>query len=314
MHHLRRPIVTALLALWTIVAAAGDQIEIILQDAVTDTSDLLAAQIDELHVRAVAGSSPVARFYAGYVCELAPGDRGIQGWAIAGALEGDVTLLGASSREIVDALRHGRAPRSASFEVTHLIDSSRIDPRTGDPQGQGFVSAVVLGMTRTLVPRGTSSVVELTVGAEAADGEGEGEEVTGRLIWRDGLVGEGLPVENIVTIDGQSRRPSACQELPIRFTSFVPLAFIRCDSNEDGRVDLADAVTILERLFRNGNPRDCRAASDCDADGEIVITDAIRVIEYLFLGGSPPPDPFPLCGDPTSELDDCRGATSFCRH
>ena len=148
-------------------------------------------------------------------------------------VEGEVTLLDARSGDIVEDLRLGRTPRSGAFEVTRMADPDRIDPVTGEPQGEGFVSAVVLGMTPTRLPHGTTSVVELTVGARAADGEGE--EVTGRLLWRDGLVGQGQPVNNRVAIEGENRGLSRCQELPIRFTTVASGPFVRCDA--DGELD-----------------------------------------------------------------------------
>jgi hypothetical protein len=302
-------------------AAAGDRIEIILQDEITNTDDLFAAQIDEINVRVFPGSSVETTLYAAYVCDLPEKNPGIQGWRMVGAVEGDITLIDATARDIVEDLRDGPVARSGNFVRTEIVDPNRIDPRTGEPQGQGFVSSVVLGspvgLPPTLRPNGTSTVVELTVGAQAADGEGE--EVTGRFVWRDGLlISQGddapaLPVDHVVSIEGKERGLTACQELPIRFTSFSSFSFIRCDSNEDGLVDIADAVTIFDRIFRDGESRACLAASDCDADGGIGIADAIYVIEFNLRGGPPPSDPFPLCGDPVHELDECPGSAAFCQ-
>jgi len=87
---------------------------------------------------------------------------------------------------------------------------------------------------------------------------------------------------------------------------------VRCDANQDGRVDIADAVSTLERLFTQGESDACRAAEDCDADGSVNVTDALYTIEYRFLGGMSPPQPFPDCGGPVFEFDECPGGARAC--
>jgi hypothetical protein len=87
-------------------------------------------------------------------------------------------------------------------------------------------------------------------------------------------------------------------------THFGP-PFIRGDGNEDGAIDISDAIRILQFVFPPsiGGPPQCLDSMDTNDDGLINIADPISVIEYLFVSGSPPPSPFPDCGiDPTLDL------------
>ncbi|MGQ9589433.1 MAG: dockerin type I domain-containing protein [Planctomycetota bacterium] len=74
------------------------------------------------------------------------------------------------------------------------------------------------------------------------------------------------------------------------------LHFIRGEVNEDGVVDISDAVGILGFLFLGARePGDIEAA-DSNADGEVDLSDAIYVLNYLFLGGPVIPPPYPERG------------------
>jgi hypothetical protein len=77
------------------------------------------------------------------------------------------------------------------------------------------------------------------------------------------------------------------------------VVFKRGDANSDGKVDIADALAILQRLFLDGDACFCNGdALDANDDGKIDLSDAVRVLGYLFLGT---PEtlaaPFPECGD-----------------
>jgi hypothetical protein len=87
--------------------------------------------------------------------------------------------------------------------------------------------------------------------------------------------------------------------------------FIRGEVNQDGRVDISDAVMILGYLFLGGGAPACLAAADADDSGTIEITDAVFLLGALFLGTNAVPAPHPDCGaDPTPSaalgcLDGC---------
>jgi CD109 antigen len=86
----------------------------------------------------------------------------------------------------------------------------------------------------------------------------------------------------------------------------APGVFVRGDSNEDGEVNLSDAVNTLNHLFLGGPRPPCMDAADSDDDGVVNITDPIYLLQFLFLGGVEPPPPFPEAGpDSTEDGLDC---------
>ena len=58
-------------------------------------------------------------------------------------------------------------------------------------------------------------------------------------------------------------------------------------------------------LFLGGRAPSCSEAGDADDNGRLELTDAIVVLNFLFLGGAPPPPPGPTrCGtDPPGSRD-----------
>ncbi len=81
--------------------------------------------------------------------------------------------------------------------------------------------------------------------------------------------------------------------------------FMRGDPNGDVRIDIADPITIVLHLFGSFPVQYCDAA-DADDNGMIDINDALYLLQYLFTGGPPPAPPFPEMGsDETSDAIDC---------
>jgi hypothetical protein len=83
--------------------------------------------------------------------------------------------------------------------------------------------------------------------------------------------------------------------------------FHRGDTDQNGQLQLTDAVQILSYLFL-GLPTkvpDCLDAADADDNGQIQLTDAIRILGFLFLGSASPAPPGPppnACGaDPSAD-------------
>ncbi|HVR73814.1 MAG TPA: hypothetical protein VMT52_05755, partial [Planctomycetota bacterium] len=86
--------------------------------------------------------------------------------------------------------------------------------------------------------------------------------------------------------------------------------FHRGDADDNGSLQLTDALRILGFLFLGGPPPTCLDAGDADDNGSLQLTDALRILGFLFLGGPPPEPPGPPadpCGvDPTTEDElDC---------
>jgi hypothetical protein len=53
-------------------------------------------------------------------------------------------------------------------------------------------------------------------------------------------------------------------------------------------VDLADAIFLLNYLFKQGDAPEIVAAGDADADCVLNLGDAIYLLNYLFKAGDPP--------------------------
>lgn len=81
-------------------------------------------------------------------------------------------------------------------------------------------------------------------------------------------------------------------------------SFLRGDCNEDGGVDVSDAVCILAWLFQGRATPGCRAAANTNGDAQEDISDAIHLLDHLFLGGPAPVAPFPDCGSGTLPTDE----------
>jgi len=67
--------------------------------------------------------------------------------------------------------------------------------------------------------------------------------------------------------------------------------FIRGDANSDGKVDITDAVFILNFLFSGGEAPSCTDAADVNGDNQVDISDGVALLNYLFGGGQAPPPP-----------------------
>ncbi len=77
----------------------------------------------------------------------------------------------------------------------------------------------------------------------------------------------------------------------------LDIQFVRGDANQDGRVDLADAIRILRFLFgADGDFLSCPDAADANDDEWITVSDAVHVLLHLFVGGPAPPSPYPEPG------------------
>ena len=81
---------------------------------------------------------------------------------------------------------------------------------------------------------------------------------------------------------------------------------MRGEVNGDGKVDLSDAVSILQYLFLGLRQPNCLEAADVDDSGRLDISDAIYLLGHLFLGSRAPPAPYPQPGtDPTQDTLGC---------
>jgi hypothetical protein len=73
---------------------------------------------------------------------------------------------------------------------------------------------------------------------------------------------------------------------------FVVSADYTCgDANDDGDVNVGDAVYIIAYVFTGGPPPPMLCQGDANGDGDVNVGDAVYLIAYVFSGG-PPPNPY----------------------
>jgi hypothetical protein len=60
------------------------------------------------------------------------------------------------------------------------------------------------------------------------------------------------------------------------------------DANNDGSIDVADVLFLVNYLFLGGSGPDPWENGDANCDGEIDVEDIVFLITYLFQGGAAP--------------------------
>ena len=241
------------------------------------------------------------------------GSAGVAGWSMSVEIFDDVDITAATTEGTP-----GLELQSGGFDSTGVVD-----PNAGNNNGRrGAVTAVVLSLLEAIVLPipGSQSVLALTV--EPVSAPTGGATVSGSIRYVNSLQGAGRPVENVLTIDGASAFPCNFSEatgegsakLVVNFTGDVEPTenvFLRGDSNDDSRVNIADPIWTISEVFRQGPRSPCFAAGDSNDDGMVDLADSMFTLNYRFLRGDLPPAPFPNCGqDPTPDDLDCAGAAA----
>ena len=283
-------------------------------DAALDTADYYDAGLagtlgagGSVSVEHQPGETPSATVYE--CITVGSSASSPQGWQLSTALSGaaDITAVTISGTSAEGA-------SSGGFNSTSVVDSA-------DNGGtEGFVSGVVLHLKKgstlneaTAAETGTAAVVAITVSGEAVQ---DVATVSATLTQQDGLIGGGQAIDNKVTADNSSQSICNTADVTIEFAQgIVNPEFLRADTNDDGKNNLADAVWILNESFRSGTATPCQKAADANDDGTVdAIVDAAYIIAYQFESGSAPPAPFGACGeDPTPDALDCPpGSMSQC--
>lgn len=78
--------------------------------------------------------------------------------------------------------------------------------------------------------------------------------------------------------------------------TFRGVLFSRGDIDQNGKLQIGDAVQILLYLFAQGREPACLDGADVNGDGRMNLADAITLLAYMFGGGAPPAPPFGACG------------------
>jgi hypothetical protein len=118
--------------------------------------------------------------------------------------------------------------------------------------------------------------------------------------------GEGVGeygLRNEVTFEGTARYVGAIPRTLPGLLKIVPdITIFRGDANDDGEVELSDAVYTLDFLFIGGPAPRCPDAADANDDGTLNIADPVTVLQALFTGGATIAPPYPEIGeDPTPD-------------
>jgi len=173
----------------------------------------------------------------------------------------------------------------------------------------GVVSQIILSLTEGLtLPPGSSDVLKATLRVVVDPTGGEGS-VT---VSPAPMNGPGGRVElEVFGGDAEGGRVSPFQPSIAPLTlRVVPARFIRGNSNLDAAYDISDALHVLLALFQHGDGFPCADASDANDDGIVDISDAVFTLGCLFLGDACPATE---CGlDPSPDDLGCVAASPSC--
>jgi len=245
-----------------------------------------------------------------------PDCRGVQGWS-ASVKTGDCFNIASATTAgtIAGLVIAGGIRDFSSFEKTEVVD-----PANNAGQ-QGSTTAVVLSLTQPVIaPQTSDSLILIIQGAIDASGLTEAGQSTDPCSIEivppgvEGLRGAGEPVKTAATVAGETDNPRILNANITLSTGDAPppeVSILRGDSNDDAKIDIADAVYIIAALFRDGPAISCPDAGDANDDGNLDSSDATFVIAYRFMNG-PSPAPNGCEVDATEDALTCDADTSGC--
>ncbi len=217
-------------------------------------------------------------------------------------------LLDTPPTEAASGFSFGLAHDSTAVKVADLAAGTAIAAAGGADFWRVTIvedKGVTLGCVIDLEPEGGKFRVlpAFTVGQQVAVAayalDGGTAEVTTNVAFSTALGTP--PVEVVVDVDGDTRVPIVGDPVAITVGS-APVAarFIRGDANQDGKVNIADAVAIVRTIFGVGSKialiEACQASADVNDDGELNVSDVTFVLAYLFQAGRVIPAPAGVCG------------------
>ncbi|MCA8959832.1 MAG: dockerin type I repeat-containing protein [Planctomycetes bacterium] len=198
-----------------------------------------------------------------------------------------------------------------SFDATP--DTSSVSFFQGSIWADGITVGVIvdfMGGFLSALPSLDAAIVHFDSNASTMAGDVDGE--TTAITFVDGVYGNpGAELDNIVTVGVEAYFP-ILNDGVITLIPGSAEVFVRGDTNDDGQVNIADAVFVLDELFSGGPASVCDDASDVNDDGGRDIADAVFALSYLFSGGPAPAAPFPSCGPDGTDTDslDCASFSS----
>jgi hypothetical protein len=173
------------------------------------------------------------------------------------------------------------AAETGVFQITELVNNA---------SGSGFLSAIILGIDRpfSLPATGEEKIARASYRLKEGVQIGTLTEIS----YRDGLQQSGVPIDNLIVFPSGPSQPQK-GSLPVLV---VPETFIRGDFNSDRHVNLTDVASLILWLYLSDYVPDCLDAGDANDDGLLDISDAVFLLRALFQGESQPPQPYPAPG------------------
>jgi len=231
---------------------------------------------------------------------------GAQGWSISVANDSHLEVQngdGFPTLEGTDAA----AKFAGGFQKTEVVDPAKNNGMVG------FVSAVVLSFTQDVTLDPTKDQTIARSKYTIKDGTTD-EAFPLDIEFLDNLRGAGQPVQNVLTVKGSSVIATRTIDLELEEMEPGTKDFRRGDPNDDGKVNIADPIWIINELVRQGPATKCESAADTNDDGRVDLSDAMYLITYEFTSGPAPGAPFLNCGDdPTEDGLECEeGDVTHC--
>jgi len=226
----------------------------------------------------------------------------LQGYSIAFTYDKSILTAGEVTYEGTDAQRLIRPEEIEFFLPKHEPDFSLERGRISVGAVLDYVGPPTSQWTGHVIPPSPDQYQSLAIFLLQVEDDpglvgGETE-----LILHNGEAGS---INNVFIVDKRSQSPL----LENGWITFVssPL-FMRGDLNNDGRVDLSDAIFSLAYQFLGGPAPTCLSAANVNGDRGYDLSDVVYLLSYLYSGGKAPPPPNGVCGPDPSSGFDCQDA------
>lgn len=238
--------------------------------------------------------------------------------------DGSIDLAGAMGFGDSIAVMMNNGNGALASPVKYFCGNNCVDILAADFTGSGNISlAVVNALDKTVSILHNDGagvfnalqVIDVPDGPETAcggdfDGDGDMDIVTANsdsgsisLLLNSGTP-VGLALVNTGQIGGKPYSASVADfdadgDLDLAVTDFsgvgrvtvlnnVNPEYIRGDANDDGAINIGDAVYIVSYVFRGGPAPQHPKAADANCDGNVNIGDAVYIVTYIFRAGPPP--------------------------